>query len=95
MKEATGLLDETLTEEKDTDEALTQLAEDMANPKARKTMMSRDGALTAQPARRGASPPSFGRKSTGTKSIGRNSHPAVRTTFIHPAEEPLAVRPVG
>jgi ferritin-like metal-binding protein YciE len=36
MKEAAGLLDETLTEEKDTDEALTQLAEDMANPKARK-----------------------------------------------------------
>jgi len=36
MKEAAGLLDETLTEEKDTDEALTQLAEDMANPKAGK-----------------------------------------------------------
>jgi ferritin-like metal-binding protein YciE len=36
MKEAVGLLDETLTEEKDTDDALTQLAEDMANPKAKK-----------------------------------------------------------
>jgi ferritin-like metal-binding protein YciE len=36
MNEAADLLDETLTEEKDTDEALTQLAQDMANPKAKK-----------------------------------------------------------
>ena len=42
MKEAVGLLDETLTEEKDTDDALTQLAEDMANPKAKKDDAKKD-----------------------------------------------------
>ena len=42
MKEAVGLLDETLTEEKDTDGALTQLAEDMANPKAKKDDAKKD-----------------------------------------------------
>jgi ferritin-like metal-binding protein YciE len=36
MKTAVNLLDETLTEEKNTDEALTELAEEMANPKAKK-----------------------------------------------------------
>jgi ferritin-like metal-binding protein YciE len=36
MNEAADLLDETLTEEKDTDETLTELARDMANPKAKK-----------------------------------------------------------
>ena len=42
MKEAVGLLDETLTEEKDMDDALTQLAEDMANPKAKKDDAKKD-----------------------------------------------------
>jgi ferritin-like metal-binding protein YciE len=42
MKEAAGLLDETLSEERDTDEVLTQLAEDMANPKAKKDHSKKD-----------------------------------------------------
>jgi ferritin-like metal-binding protein YciE len=42
MKEAVGLLDETLSEEKETDEALTQLAQDMANPKAKKDSAKKD-----------------------------------------------------
>jgi ferritin-like metal-binding protein YciE len=36
MQDAVDLLDETLTEEKDTDKALTNLAEEMANEKAKK-----------------------------------------------------------
>lgn len=36
LQEAVDLLDETLTEEKDTDKALTKLAEEMANEKAKK-----------------------------------------------------------
>jgi ferritin-like metal-binding protein YciE len=50
MKEAAGLLDETLSEEKDTDEALTQLAEDIANPKAKKDHAKKDD---DEPSRRG------------------------------------------
>src|SRR3979411_2676152 len=42
MKEAVALIDETLTEEKNTDEALTQLAEEMANPKAKKDVKKDD-----------------------------------------------------
>jgi ferritin-like metal-binding protein YciE len=42
MKEAVDLLDETLTEEKDTDKALTQLADDIANPKAKKDGAKKD-----------------------------------------------------
>jgi ferritin-like metal-binding protein YciE len=51
MQDAVDLLDETLTEEKDTDKALTKLAEEMANEKAKK-----DGVTQADddaPARRG------------------------------------------
>jgi ferritin-like metal-binding protein YciE len=36
MEKAAGLLDESLTEEKNTDEALTHLAEDIANPRSQK-----------------------------------------------------------
>jgi hypothetical protein len=48
-------------------------------------MMSRDGALTAQPAR----PEEPARRLLGEsqrrpRPIGRNSHPAARATFIHP-----------
>jgi ferritin-like metal-binding protein YciE len=50
MKEAVALIDETLTEEKNTDEALTQLAEDMANPKAKKDDAKKDD---DEPSRRG------------------------------------------
>lgn len=50
MKEAAGLLDETLSEEKEADEALTQLAEDMANPKAKKDHARKDD---DEPSRRG------------------------------------------
>jgi ferritin-like metal-binding protein YciE len=42
MQEAVDLLDETLTEEKDTDKALTKLADDMANAKARKGEAKKD-----------------------------------------------------
>jgi ferritin-like metal-binding protein YciE len=50
MKEAASLLDETLSEEKDTDEALTQLAEDIVNPKAKKDHARKDD---DEPSRRG------------------------------------------
>jgi ferritin-like metal-binding protein YciE len=42
MQEAVDLLDETLTEEKDTDKALTKLAEEMANQKAKKERAETD-----------------------------------------------------